>query len=315
MVAGSIVREVASNLSSILSNYSSQIQSLSSSWKGLSYDNISKQAEEFKSEYEGTIKSQVESFASACDEYQNYIEMKKALETAKNNYEKCKNANDKVNMQAWSNEITTITENIKTLKTNIETYLSNASSKTLSASSINPSISGTSTANANPTSTVDKSDSAVKAHSRISEAERQRRLEYLGGSGSKSEQDKKMTTIKVPYWDGKETKEMTLNVNKKLTSNYYNAFKELADMHYTILPKQTGAYNYRRTTSGKRLSDHCYGGAVDVNWEHNENEGDASKYAVRKNEAVINAFAKQGFYWGGDWNSWHDDMHFSYTGW
>ena len=55
------------------------------------------------------------------------------------------------------------------------------------------------------------------------------------------------------------------------------------------------------------------GSAVDLNWDNNWDTGDGSSYSIRGKEAVIEAFASEGFYWGGDWTN-PDDMHFTFTG-
>lgn len=169
----------------------------------------------------------------------------------------------------------------------------------------------------NTGSNVSAASSAIAPHSNITSEERQARIDALGGDNSEN-----IIDIQVPYWDGSQEQTMNLTVNKNLEENYQNVFRELADMKFPIKPNNTDAYEYRNTVSGSRLSDHAYGGTVDINYDDNPMVGageanpcddGSNPYVI--NEEVVEAFAKQGFYWGGDWNSSKDYMHFSWTGW
>lgn len=159
---------------------------------------------------------------------------------------------------------------------------------------------------------------AIEPHSRValSPGERARRIELVGGGrGTESQQNRKMTDIEVPYWNGEEVKTMTLTVNKFLVPNVTSIFEQLAAIKWKVDPDTTGGYNYRTMrTSDTTLSDHSMGAAIDINWDNNYNTGDGSSMAVRQNEEVIRIFASQGFYWGGDWERNKDDMHFSFCG-
>ena len=165
--------------------------------------------------------------------------------------------------------------------------------------------------NSYQTNFTDSGSWEVEPHSHVTASERQRRIQLLGGPvGTPAEQLAKMKTIKVPYWDGSSQQEMNLTVNAAIADKFYNAFQELADMHYTIIPSCTGVYNYRDGNT-----DHALGSALDINWQHNFYSGDGSEYSIRGREDVIAVFAKQGFYWGGDWSSSKvDDMHFTFAG-
>ncbi len=97
----------------------------------------------------------------------------------------------------------------------------------------------------------------------------------------------------------------------------------------------TSAYNCRRTTSGDRWSEHSYGRAIDVNPVQNpyvngsfvapregrrfagiDRSADAPyvRGAIRSSDVVVDAFARAGWEWGGDWTSSKDYQHFSATG-
>lgn len=167
--------------------------------------------------------------------------------------------------------------------------------------------------------------------------ERERRIAYLTDGysienpPSSEHMESLMTTIEIPIWNGSEVTHRNLKVNKKLATDVEQIFQELADLNYEIefsyeLDGGKGnyeveGYEYRDTGNGSRLSDHAFGGAIDVNAVHNPMtatnnnplvNNDGSKYVV--NEKVIEVFAKHGFYWGGDWHSSADPMHFTFTG-
>ena len=145
---------------------------------------------------------------------------------------------------------------------------------------------------------------------------------------SEAEAAAQVTTIDIPIWkNGTEYSTQELTVNKNLKDNYIGAFNELANIKFPIFvpdeddpdkeKKRTGAYNYRNTSSGSRISDHALGGTVDINPSHNPfvtgPNPDNTEYAIT--EDVVNIMAKYGFYWGGDWTGGKDYMHFTYTGW
>ena len=89
----------------------------------------------------------------------------------------------------------------------------------------------------------------------------------------------------------------------------------------------TSSFVCRAVTGGSRFSEHAFGLAIDVNPFHNPYiKGDlvlpelASSYLERgtglpgmidRGSPVIEAFARIGWEWGGDWNSLKDYQHFS----
>ena len=149
--------------------------------------------------------------------------------------------------------------------------------------------------------------------------ERQRRIAFLGGmKGSDAEQRAMMTNIKVPVWDGTKETTITLFVNKKLVNNYQKAFREVCDLRFPIKvnPSQSAncAYAWNHYRPGGERSDHAYGGTFDINTADNFGTGKNNQYSLRNRPDVVKAFEKQGFFWGGNWESGKDDMHFSFTG-
>lgn len=141
-----------------------------------------------------------------------------------------------------------------------------------------------------------------------------KRIAMLGGyQATDAKQREFMTTIDVPVWTGTEKSTIPITVNKKLVNNYKNAFEKVADMKFPI--QHAEAYAWDHFKPGGSRSEHCLGGTIDINSEHNFGSGDSSEFAVRQNEEVIRAFEEQGFFWGGEWEgSTTDDMHFSFTG-
>lgn len=95
----------------------------------------------------------------------------------------------------------------------------------------------------------------------------------------------------------------------------------------------TSSFNCRRVTGGRRLSEHSYGMAIDINPIQNPyvRRGFVSpakgrpfaRESMRRpgtpgvivaNDTVYKAFAKVGWSWGGHWKSLKDYQHFSKSG-
>ena len=318
MMAGSNAVSTGTELSSTLDSYKEKATSLDDFWKGTSYTSFNGQVTAFIDEYRPIV-DQLNSFGNACD---NYILYEKARKD-KEEFESMKDqlVPDVMNISTYNAELSEMNRSISALKSAIMEALSSAGSLTLEATALNASAASSTTGDTTSTTdtagetTAVTSQYAITPHTGISEEERAARVAMVGGEcGSQEEQDSKMTTIDVPYWDGTQEQTMKLTVNSNLVDNYQNVFRQLTDMHWTVDPTYTGAYDYNHTPRPSGApSDHTLGSAVDINWDNNWNTGDGSSAAVRGNEQVIEAFASQGFYWGGDW-SHPDDMHFTFTG-
>ena len=91
----------------------------------------------------------------------------------------------------------------------------------------------------------------------------------------------------------------------------------------------TSAFNCRVTTGGTGFSEHSYGTAIDVNPVQNPyvkgttvlpaagrayTDRSPAPGVVRDGDAVVAAFARQGFGWGGYWTFLKDYQHFSISG-
>jgi len=107
-------------------------------------------------------------------------------------------------------------------------------------------------------------------------------------------------------------------INKMIPIVHYNwnDDKSMAD-------NNTSAFNYRFIAGTKRLSNHSFGKAIDINPFFNPviyNDGKVSPKGAKyipgtqevftKNHPVVKAFKKRGFRWGGDWTSLKDYHHF-----
>lgn len=316
MVDSGTVNGDKGNITQKLSTYISQVTGLEGTWKGTSHDKLVTQANSFKDEYSSALESGLTSFATACDKYKEYEKLRNEIKDIESQISSAAEGTDTSGLER---DKKTRVDQCEALRGEITSALSSASSPKLEATKMASSISPSTGSNTTTTSAVSgattSSQYAIAPHSTMTDDGRGERLALVGGEcGSEAEQDAKMTTISVPYWDGSSQQTMNLTVNKNLTSNFTNAFQKLADMHYTVLPECTGAYDYNHTPRPSGApSDHTLGSVVDINWDHNWDTGDGSEYSVRGNEDVINAFASEGFYWGGDW-SHADDMHFTFTG-
>lgn len=105
-----------------------------------------------------------------------------------------------------------------------------------------------------------------------------------------------------------------VQIHKKLAASLEAVFDDIAQQvgrDWTRLPKGavdfSGSYNYRPVRGSSRLSCHAFGAAVDMDAEHNPmNYGHKSQM----DPMVIAAFKRQGWFWGGDFHSRQDPMHF-----
>lgn len=133
MVSSGTVNSDSSKLISLLSEYDSKIDSLSSGWKGVSYDNLQAKASEFSSQFSSEIETQMVSFATACSLYESYLVAKKNVKISQNNYNSAVNSNDTAKASMFSNDISKYTEEMNNLKAQIKSNLETASSSSLDA--------------------------------------------------------------------------------------------------------------------------------------------------------------------------------------
>lgn len=102
------------------------------------------------------------------------------------------------------------------------------------------------------------------------------------------------------------------------------------DDELSMADNNTSCFNYRVVAGSKKLSQHAYGLAVDINpfynpyvtfpngevhvapagseqWSERENN---FPYKIDENDLCYKLFKEHGFTWGGDWNSSKDYQHF-----
>lgn len=99
----------------------------------------------------------------------------------------------------------------------------------------------------------------------------------------------------------------------------------------SMLANNTSCFNYRVVEGSKRLSNHAYGLAIDLNPFYNpyityNKDGSTNispegsevyadrtnsfPYKIDENDLAYKLFKEHGFKWGGDWNSVKDYQHF-----
>ncbi len=123
MVSSGQVNSDLSTIKQNLNNYDNFIAEMAASWKGMSYDNLNAKATQFSSEFSGSITSQMNSFASACDLYTKYQETKSALATARSNYNAAVQAKDNSKASSYSSTISSLENELRSLKEQIENAL------------------------------------------------------------------------------------------------------------------------------------------------------------------------------------------------
>ena len=157
------------------------------------------------------------------------------------------------------------------------------------------------------------------------------RIEWLyDGKGvpqTEEENASYLETFDVEYLDGDgNIQTQALTMHKKLKSEIQAVFQDLISIGFPIEWSSGGGsirgWNVDAGYSGAFYrSAHCYGHAVDINVAANPcpqcGVGSQSAYQpgvdpYSVTDEVVNIWKKHGFYWGGDWNSPKDYMHFSY---
>jgi len=89
---------------------------------------------------------------------------------------------------------------------------------------------------------------------------------------------------------------------------YYG--KDDAKIHAIGMHRFSGAYNYRAIRGSTRLSEHAFGAAIDF-----DSANEAMNYQHKSNMAqpVIDSFKAHGAFWGGDYRTRQDPMHFGFA--
>lgn len=152
--------------------------------------------------------------------------------------------------------------------------------------------------------------------------------------------------IQVTYW-GFDDKEHVgeLIVNKVVSEDVIEIFKELYEAKFPIekirliddynandelsmLDNNTSAFCYREIVGSKKISNHGYGVAIDINPVQNPyvknnivspesgreylDRENIRKGMIIKGDNCYNAFISRGWEWGGEWKSLKDYQHFEF---
>jgi len=106
-------------------------------------------------------------------------------------------------------------------------------------------------------------------------------------------------------------------INKVIPVSRYNWSDSLS-----MADNNTSAFNYRPVKGTRKLSAHSYGRAIDINpllnpqfkrssrFPHNGNYNKDVPGTLHHESAIVKAFKKHGWKWGGNWKSTKDYMHF-----
>lgn len=138
--------------------------------------------------------------------------------------------------------------------------------------------------------------------------------------GSKSAVNKNLITI---TWCPKQVgQKITVTRLNGVAQRLMRVSKEL-DEHPELKKYLTnigGTFNWRYINGTKRLSTHSFGTTIDINTTYSDywewackctNEDVNVNYRNRIPQAIVAAFERQGFIWGGKWYH-YDTMHFEY---
>lgn len=105
----------------------------------------------------------------------------------------------------------------------------------------------------------------------------------------------------------------TVTVNRLAANSFQGFLGNLADLGYPM-PNVQGFY-VRPITGGTGLSQHAFGGAIDVNPDNNPYAKPRPAHIQTDLPPnVSDLAAKWGLAWGGDWQSLVDPMHFEWAG-
>lgn len=143
-----------------------------------------------------------------------------------------------------------------------------------------------------------------------------------------------MAIVTVTVWDfvdGKKVpRHMEVVVNKTLSKEVQAILREIFEDQERFPIHELLGYEYRTVANGKKLSDHAFGRAIDINRAENPcirngkpyvdpNEAPYKPKAYRPGEdpysippdgSVVKAFKRRGWKWGGDWHTLKDWQHF-----
>lgn len=150
--------------------------------------------------------------------------------------------------------------------------------------------------------------------------------------------------LEIPYYGFDSAIHMgEMIVNASIAEEVIAIFKDLLALKFPIekmfviqtyqnsdslsmADNNSSAFNFREVTSGKKMSQHAYGLAIDLNplinpyisngiilpasGMHYANRNQEVIGMIKKGDPVYEAFVSRGWVWGGDWSSIKDYQHF-----
>ncbi|MDU8927260.1 M15 family metallopeptidase [Alisedimentitalea sp. MJ-SS2] len=132
--------------------------------------------------------------------------------------------------------------------------------------------------------------------------------------GSKSEARKTLTRVTS------SGDRASFNVTRKrgVACQLQAVLTDIGTTDPQVFQNAGGSFNWRKISGTDRLSVHSYGAAVDLNtklggyWKwQGAPVGKVGTYDNKIPQAVVEAFERYGFIWGGKWHH-YDGMHFEY---
>ena len=163
MVSQGLVMSDANNVRNAISNYASQVDDLSSSWKGMSYDNLNSQASEFAGNA-ANITSQMSSFANAIEVYESYKRTKESYDKYISIYNnEVRFSGDQSLIKQYLMFFSETEQEMRNLASKINSYLAEASSFHMDATKANsqPTSGASSTSGTQSTSSTNTSNHQV----------------------------------------------------------------------------------------------------------------------------------------------------------
>ena len=164
--------------------------------------------------------------------------------------------------------------------------------------------------------------------------------DYLYKEGVPKEISSEMTLAQVEYIDyNGNYGEGIIVVNKKVAKEVVEIFQEIKKLGFQIekiIPiseynwdddksmedNNTSGYNYRFVANTKKLSNHSFGMAIDINPRYNPmivkdrisplngSYSDQNKGTITSESEIVKIFKKRGWKWGGDYKTLKDYQHF-----
>lgn len=164
--------------------------------------------------------------------------------------------------------------------------------------------------------------------------------DYLYKEGVPKEISSEITLAQVEYIDyNGNYREGIIVVNKKVAKEVVEIFQEIKKSGFQIekiIPiseynwdddksmedNNTSGYNYRFVANTKKLSNHSFGIAIDINPRYNPmivkdrisplngSYSNQNKGTITSESEIVKIFKKRGWKWGGDYKTLKDYQHF-----